>query len=326
MRIIEPIAIATAACLCVAAGSAGAAQNFPNRPIRILVGYQPGGAADLVARVAAEGLAAKLGQQVVVENRPGAGGLIANETVANAPPDGYMLLLVNSSFAYLPTMYSKLKFDTVRDFMPVALLATTQNVLVVNAGLPVHNVKELVALAKSRPGKLSYASGGAGGSTHLSTELFKSMTGTDILHIPYKGNAPSIADLSSGQVDMTIGPIPALLPFIGTDATKLRALATSGSRRTPMLPDLPTISEAGVPGYDAGSWYGFMLPANTPPDIRDTLERAFVAVGKSDAFVQQLKTAGAEPSVMPAEEFRRFVASETDKWGKIIRQAGIRGD
>ncbi len=313
-------------CLCVAAGTASAAQNFPSKPIRIIVGYQPGGAADLVARVAGEGLASKLGQQVVVENRPGAGGLIANELVARAQPDGYTLLLVNSSFAYLPTMYSKLKFDTVADFMPVALVATTQNVLVVNAALPVKNVKELVALAKASPGKLSYASGGPGGSTHLSTEFFKSLTGTDILHIPYKGNAPSISDLSSGQVDMTIGPIPALLPFITGGATKLRALATSGAVRTPMLPDLPTIAEAGVPGYDAGSWYGFMLPANTPEDIRATLEKAFMAVGNSSSFIGHLNTAGAEPSVMSAEEFRRFVASETVKWGKIIREAGIRGD
>ncbi|MPS28125.1 tripartite tricarboxylate transporter substrate binding protein [Pigmentiphaga sp.] len=326
MRSIRGIARLAAGCLCITAGSA-AADGFPTRPLRVIVGYQPGGAADLVARVAAEGLGAKLGQQVVVENRPGAGGLIANEMVAASSPDGYTLLLVNSSFAYLPTMYSKLKFDTVKDFAPVALLATTQNVLVVNANLPVKNVKELVALAKSRPGGLSYASGGPGGSTHLSTELFKSMTGTDILHIPYKGNAPSIADLSSGQVDMTIGPIPALLPFINGGAnSKLRALATSGAQRTPMLPDLPTIAEAGVPGYDAGSWYGFMVAAKTPKDIRDKLEQALLAVGKSDKFVEQLKSAGAEPSVMPADEFRRFVASETGKWGTIIRETGIRGD
>jgi len=325
MRSIRGIARLAAGCLCITAGAA-AAQGFPTRPLRIVVGYQPGGAADLVARVAAEGLSAQLGHQVVVENRPGAGGVIANEMVATSTPDGYTLLLVNSSFAYLPTMYSKLKFDTVKDFEPIALLATTQNVLVVNAGLPVKNVKELVALAKSKPGKLSYASGGAGGSTHLSTELFKSMTGTDILHIPYKGNAPSIADLSSGQVDMTIGPIPALLTFITGGSTKLRALATSGARRTPMLPDLPTISEAGVTGYDAGSWYGFMVAANTPKEIRAKLEQALLAVGKSERFVEQLKNAGAEPSVMSADEFRRFVASETVKWGKIIQEAGIRGD
>lgn len=325
MRSIRGIARLAAGGLCIMAGAA-AAEGFPSRPLRIIVGYQPGGAADLVARVAAEGMSTQLGQQVVVENRPGAGGVIANELVAASAPDGYTLLLVNSSFAYLPTMYSKLKFDTVKDFEPVALLATTQNVLVVNAALPVKNVKELVALAKSKPGKLSYASGGAGGSTHLSTELFKSMTGTDILHIPYKGNAPSIADLSSGQVDMTIGPIPALLPFIGGGSSKLRALATSGAERTPMLPDLPTISEAGVTGYDAGSWYGFMVAAKTPKDVRAKLEKILLAVGKSDKFIEQLKTAGAEPSVMPAEEFRRFVAGETGKWGKIIREAGIRGD
>lgn len=325
MKSIRNIARLAAGCLCIMAATA-AAQDFPNHQIRILVGFQPGGAADLVARIVAEGMGARLGQPVVVENRPGAEGFIADKMVATSVPDGYTLLLVNSSFSYVPAMYSKLDFDTVKDFEPVALMATTENVLAVNAKLPVKNVKELVALAKSEPGKLTYASGGVGGSSHLSTELLKDMTGTDIRHIPYKGNAPSIADLIAGRVDMTIGPIPALLPFINGNSAKLRALATSGAERTPILPDLPTISESGVPGYASGSWYGIMVAAKTPKEIRAKLEQTLIAVGKSDKFIEQLKTLGAEPSVMPAEEFRRFVASETDKWGKIIRAAGIRGD
>ena len=313
-------------CLSTIAGGA-LAQNFPNKPIRIVVGYQPGGAADMVSRVVAKGLTDRVGQQVIVDNRPGAGGFIANELVAKAPPDGYTLLLANSSFAYIPGMFAKLKFDTKADFLPVALVATTQNVLTVHPTVPAKNVKELVALARSQPGKLSYASGGTGGSTHMATELFKSMTRTDILHIPYKGNGPSIVDLISGQVDITIAPIPAMLPFITGGSRKLRPLATSGAKRTPMLPDLPTIAESGVPGYDAGSWYGYMLPAKTPAPILATLEREMLAFGASPAFAEQLKNGvGAEPFALNSEKFRELVAVETEKWGKIIREAGIKGE
>jgi tripartite-type tricarboxylate transporter receptor subunit TctC len=305
------------------------AQNFPTKPVRIVVGYQPGGAADMVSRVVAKGLSDRFGQQVVVDNRPGAGGFIANELVAKAPPDGYTLLLANSSFAYIPTMFekTKLKFDTRTDFIPVALLAVTQNVLVVHPAVPAKNVKELIALARARPGKLSYASGGTGGSTHMSTELFKTMTKTNILHVPYKGNGPSIVDLMSGQVDMTIAPIPAMLPFITGDTRKLRPLATTGAKRTPMLPELPTVAEAGVPGYDAGSWYGYMLPAKTPAAVVSVIEREMLAFGSSAAYAEQLKNGvGCEPAPLNSEKFRELVAVETEKWGKIIRQAGIKGE
>ena len=314
-------------CACVAAGAS--AQNFPAKPVRIVVGYQPGGAADMVSRVVAKGLSDKLTQQVIVDNRPGAGGFIANALVANSPPDGHTLLLANSSFSYIPGMFekTKLKFDTKADFTPVALVATTQNVLVTHPAVPVKNVKELVALARSQPGKLNYASGGTGGSTHMATELFKSMTKTNIVHVPYKGNGPSIVDLISGQVDMTIAPIPAMLPFIGGESRKLRPIATSGLKRTPMLPNLPTISESGVPGYDAGSWYGYMVPAKTPPNIVAALERELLAFGNSPQFAEQLKNGvGAEPSVLTSEKFRELIARETDKWTKIIREAGIRGE
>ena len=321
--------IAVLAACCAFPVTSAQAQTFPTKPIRIVVGYQPGGAADMVSRVVAKGLTDKFGQQVVVDNRPGAGGFIAAELVAKASPDGYALLLANSSFAYIPTMFekTKLKFDTRTDFIPVALMATTQNVLVVHPAVPAKNVKELVALARARPGKLSYASGGTGGSTHMATELFKTMTRTNILHVPYKGNGPSIVDLMSGQVDMTIAPIPAMLPFISGDAGKLRALATTGAKRTPMLPDLPTVAEAGVPGYNAGSWYGFMLPAKTPPAVVSILEREMLAFGSSSVFAEQLKNGvGCEPSPLGSEKFRELIAVETEKWGKIIRQAGIKGE
>ncbi len=301
--------------------------DFPNKPVRILVGYQPGGAADLVSRLVAKGLGEKFTQTVVVDNRSGAGGFIANEITAKALPDGYTLLLANSSFAYIPAMFAnkKLNFDIQKDYVPVALVATTQNLLAVSPNVTARNVTELIAFAKANPGKLSYASGGIGGSTHLSTELFKSMTGTDIVHIAYKGNGPSITDLMSGQVDLTIAPLPALLPFV--QSGRLRALGTSGSKRSPLFPSLPTIAESGVPGYDAGSWYGYMAPARTPPAIVNKLSDEMLALLNQPKFLEDLqKTIGAEASGMASKQFAGFLAQETDKWGKVIRTTGIKGE
>jgi len=319
--------LASLAGLTGSSAAMAQAADFPNKPIRILVGYQPGGAADLVSRLVAKGLSEKFGQTVVVDNRSGAGGFIANEILAKSPPDGYTLLLANSSFAYIPAMFAnkKLSFDVKKDFVPVALVATTQNVLAVSPNVTARNVTELIAYAKANPGKMSYASGGIGGSTHLSTELFKSMTGTDILHIAYKGNGPTITDLMSGQVDMTIAPLPALLPFITSN--RLRALGTSGSKRSPLFPSLPTIAESGVPGYDAGSWYGYMAPVGTPPAVVKKLSDAMLGLLLQQKFLDDLqKTIGAEASGLPSAKFAEFVALETDKWGKVIRASGIKGE
>jgi len=308
---------------CSAAPACG--QTFPTKPIRILVGYQPGGAADLVSRLVAKGLTEKFGQSVIVDNHSGAGGFIANDIVAKSPPDGYTLLLANSSFAYIPALFKKLDFDIRKDYTAVALVATTQNLLAVNPGVQVNSVRELIAFAKANPGKLSYASGGIGGSTHLSTELFKSMTGTDIVHIAYKGNGPSITDLISGQVDLTIAPLPALLPFVTSG--KLKALASSGIKRSPLFPNLPTIAEAGVPGYDAGSWYGYMAPAKTPAAIVATLSNGMIGLLTNPKFVDQLQlTIGAESSGLPSDKFAAFIKGETEKWGKVIKIAGIKGE
>ena len=304
--------IATPAC----------AQAFPAKSIRIVVGYTAGGTADLVSRLVARSLSDKVGQQVYVDNRPSAGGLLANELVANAAPDGYTLLLANSSFAYLPSLYTKLNFDTRRDFVPVALVATTQNLLVVHPAVPAKNVPELIALARQKRGSLNYASAGIGGSTHLATELFKSMTNTDITNIPYKGNSQSITDLISGEVDLTIAPIPVLLPPVA--ARKLRPLATTGEKRSPILPDIPTIAESGVPGYAAGSWYGYVAPARTPASVLRRLSDDIVQIANAGAFGDQLKNnVGAEPDTLPAEKFGQFIAAETDKWAKVIKATGI---
>ena len=298
------------------------AQTFPAKTIRIVVGYTAGGTADLVSRLVARSMSEKVGQQVFVDNRPSAGGLLANELVANAAPDGYTLLLANSSFAYLPSLYTKLNFDTRKDFVPVALVATTQNLLVVHPAVPVKNVKELIALAKKKRGGLNYASAGIGGSTHLATALFMSMTGTDITQIPYKGNSQSITDLISGEVDMTIAPIPVLLPPV--NAKKLRAIATTGEKRSPIMPDVPTIAESGVPGYAAGSWYGYVAPAKTPPAILKKLSDDIVQISSTGTFSDQLtNNVGAEPDTMPADKFGQFLAAETDKWAKVIKATGI---
>jgi tripartite-type tricarboxylate transporter receptor subunit TctC len=298
------------------------AQQFPSKQIRILVGYTAGGTADLVSRLLARSLSEKFGQQVIVDNRPSAGGLLANELTANAAPDGYTLLLANSSFAYIPSLYTKINFDTRKDFAPVALVATTQNLLVVHPAVPAKNVKELIALAKKKRGGLNYASAGIGGSTHLATALFMSMTNTEITQIPYKGNSQSITDLISGEVDMTIAPIPVLLPPVNSG--KLRAVATTGEKRSPIMPAVPTIAESGVPGYAAGSWYGYVAPAKTPPAILRKLSDDIVQVSNGPAFADQLKNnVGAEPDTMPAEKFGQFLAAETEKWAKVIKATGI---
>ena len=313
---------ATAAAIAGWASTPACAQQFPAKTIRIVVGYTAGGTADLVSRLVARSLSEKVGQQVFVDNRPSAGGLLANELVANAAPDGYTLLLANSSFAYLPSLYTKLNFDTRKDFVPVALVATTQNLLVVHPAVPVKNVKDLIALAKKKRGGLNYASAGIGGSTHLATALFMSMTNTDITQIPYKGNSQSITDLISGEVDITIAPIPVLLPPV--NAKKLRAIATTGEKRSPIMPDVPTIAESGVPGYAAGSWYGYVAPAKTPPAVLKKLSDDIVQISSTSAFSDQLtNNVGAEPDTMPSDKFAQFLATETDKWAKVIKATGI---
>jgi len=300
-------------------------QSFPSKPIRIVVGYPPGGGSDLVARLVATGLSERVGQQVIVDNRPGASGLIANEIVSKSPPDGYTLLLANSSFSYIPAMYSKLQYDMRRDFAPVAIIGDAQYVLVIHPSVPAKNVRELLALAKAQPGKLNYGSGGAGGSSHLATELLKTMIGTSILHVPYKGNAPAMTAAVAGEVDLTIAPIPTVLPFV--HAGRSRALATTGAKRSELMPNVPTVAESGVPGYQCGSWFGFMAPAKTPAPVVGKLSAEMLALLKSREFEEKLRTQiGADPMGMSAQQFASFFARDIEKWSKIIRALGIKGD
>ena len=302
-------------------GVTAVAQDFPSKPIRFIVPNPPGGASDITARVMAEKLAQRWGQPVVVENKPGAGAIIGTEFVAKAPPDGYTILLVPSSHAFNVSLYKKLPYDSVKDFAAVTQTANTPLVLVVNASVPAKSVKELIAYAKANPGKLTYASSGSGTSLHLAAELFKEMAGVDIVHVPYKGSTAAHPDVMSGQVSMIFDTIPAVLPHIKSG--KLRPLAVTGTKRSPLLPDLPTIADAGLPGYAASSWGGVLAPAGTPKATIDKLNAEMVAVLKQPDVQERLTGVGLEPVGSTPAEFEAFMKAEIAKWSKIIKDAGI---
>jgi tripartite-type tricarboxylate transporter receptor subunit TctC len=301
------------------------AQSYPDKPIRLVCPFPPGGAVDIASRAVAHELTQILGQPVTVDNRPGAGGNIGADIAAKSAPDGYTLLMTTSGImAINPALYSKLPFDTIKDFAPVSMVVLLNNVLVVNPSLPVKSVKDLIALAKAQPGKLTYASSGNGTSIHLSGELFKSMTGVDMLHIPYKGSAPAITDLLGGQVDMMFDNIPSSLPQI--KAGKLRALAVTGAKRSRLLPDLPTIAEAGVPGYDSYVWFGIVAPAGTPPAVIARLNAALAKAAATPAFRDRLTEQGYEVLSSTPAQMASNIRSEIAKWGKIVKASGARVD
>jgi tripartite-type tricarboxylate transporter receptor subunit TctC len=301
------------------------AQAFPSKPIRMVVGFAPGGANDTLARILSIELNKSLGQPVIVDNRPGAGGTIGAEVVAKAPPDGHTLLLGSTGTnGIAPSLYSKLPYDQMKDLAPVSLVARSANLLVVNPSMPAKNVRELVALAKSQPGKLNYASSGVGSTLHLAMELFKSMAGVNIVHVPYKGDALALADVMVGNVDMSLLPIPPALPQ--AKAGKLRILAISSGKRMSTLPAVPTVAESGVPGYDFSSWYGVFAGGATSGD---TIERLAQEVHTAIAQPQvktQIDRQGVEPAVNSPAEFRRLVADEIAKWGKVVKSVGVKLD
>jgi len=322
MKLLHKLALA----LAFAAIAFGAqAQNYPSKPIRLVCPFPPGGAVDIASRAVAHELQQVLGQPVTVDNRPGAGGNIGADAAAKSAPDGYTLLMTTSGImAINPALYSKLPFDTVKDFAPVSVLVSLNNVLVVNPSVPAKSVKELIALAKAQPGKLTYASSGNGTSIHLSGELFKSMTGVDLLHIPYKGSSPAVTDLLGGQVNMMFDNIPSSLPHIR--AGKLRALAVTGSKRSQLLPDLPTIAEAGVPGYDSYVWFGIVAPAGTPPDIIAKLNATLVKIAATPAFRDRLSAQGYDVLSTTPEQMAASIRGEIAKWGKIVKASGAHVD
>jgi tripartite-type tricarboxylate transporter receptor subunit TctC len=299
--------------------------SYPVRPVRFIVPFPSGGGTDIVARLVAQKLFVQWGQQVVVDNRGGAGGTIATEMVARAAPDGYTMLLGTSGGLVInPLLNTQLAYDPLRDLAPVSLLVINPQLLVVNPALPVKSVRELIDLAKARAGKLNYASAGPGSPNHLGMELFKAMTGTDMVHVPYKGAAPGITDLLAGQVQLMFNPMPPLLPHV--QSGKLRALGVGSSGRSPAAPDIPTVAEAGVPGFEYVLWYGAFVPAKTPRAIVEKLSQSLVAVLADRDTAQRLTAQGAEPQAGSPAEFARFIGNDTARLKKLIAQVGIKID
>ena len=304
--------------LALAVMPAAAQERYPSKPLRLVVPFAPGGSTDIFARLIADRLAAPLGQPVVVENRSGAAGNIGAEAVARAAPDGYTLLMATTGvMAINNAMYRNMTYDAAKDFEPVVFVASITTVLIVPPELPAASVAELIALAKREPGKLSFASSGAGSSTHMSAELFKSLSGTDILHIPYKGSGQALPDLMSGRVSMMFENMPGAVSHI--KAGKVRALAVTGLRRSPAMPELPTIAESGVAGYESLSWSGIAVPAGTPRAVAERLNRDINAILASPEMRQKLAEQGADAIGGPPEAFAEHVRAEREKWSRLIR-------
>lgn len=309
--------------VCLLCGIARA-DSYPNKPIRIIVPYPPGGFNDTLARTLGQKLNEKWGQAVIVDNRPGGGTTIGTNLAAKSAPDGYTLLIVSFAFAVNPALYATLPYDSNKDFVPIALAATTPNVLVVNPELPAKSVKELIALARSKPGTLNYASAGNGSSNHLSMELFKSLTGIDAVHIPYKGSAPAVTDLIGGQVDVMFDNVPNVLAQV--KAGKLRALAVSSKERSPFVKELPTIAESGVPGFDVSVWFGVLAPAGTPQPVIAKLNAGINAILKLPEVRQSFHNQGVETAGGTPAEFAGFIAAQTTKWAKVVRESGAKAE
>jgi tripartite-type tricarboxylate transporter receptor subunit TctC len=315
-----------AALACAAALQIAAAQPYPNRPIRLIVPYPPGSSTnDILGRALAARLTDALGQQVVVDNRSGASGNVGSEMVAKAEPDGYTLLIgVAGPLTVGPSVYAKLGYDPIKDLAPIARFATIPYVMVVNLSLPVNNIKELIALAKSRPGELNFASSGNGGSPHLCGELFKSMAGIDMVHVPYKGGALGVIDLLGGRVQMFCTGLTAMTSQI--KAGKVRAIAMATLERSALMPELPTISEQALPGFDMNSWSGVMAPANTPQPIIRRLYDAIARVVNTDEMKNFMLAQGAEPALMDPVRFGAYIKAETAKWAKVVKAAHVKVD
>ena len=299
-------------------------QAYPNKPIRWIFPFPPGGGGDSMSRVIAQKLTESWGQQIVIDFRPGAAGNLGTEIAARAAPDGYTVVLVSPNFATYPSLYRKPAYDPVKDFAPVTLVSTAAFVLVVHPSVPATSVKELVALAKAKPGELNYASSGVGAGAHLSAELFKSVLGVNVVHVPYKGHTPALVDLIGGQTDMMFSNAPSALPHI--KAGKLRALAVTTSKRWALLPQLPTMAESGLPGFEVSQWSGLLAPAGTSQAIIDKLNGEVVRVLKLPDVHQSLVKLGFEPVGNTPQEFAAYIRAEIAKWAKVIRAGGIHVD
>ena len=309
------------ACIVLALTATVAAQDYPTRPVRILVPFPPGGINDLVARLLATQLSERLGKQFIVENKTGAGGAVAGELVAGAPKDGHTLLIVSIAIAINPWM-QKLPYDTIKAFAPVAIVATSPTVAVVNADLPAKSMQEFVALAKQKPGELKYASSGVGTSMHLGGELFKLTAGVDLLHVPFRGAGPAMIDVIGGHSQASFASIPSVIGHVRSG--KLRALGIGALERNPALPELPTMTEGGVAGYQAANWIGIVAPAGTPAPVVALLHKEISAIQDSAGLRKRFASEGADVVQMSAAEFGAFIASEHAKWGRVIQEAKIK--
>ncbi|HSS71576.1 MAG TPA: tripartite tricarboxylate transporter substrate binding protein [Casimicrobiaceae bacterium] len=309
----------------VAISACASAQTYPSKPVRLVVPYPPGGTTDILARDVGQRLTEALGQPVVIDNRPGAAGNIGSEMVAKAAPDGYTLLMGTvNTHAINAGLYSKLPYDHIKDFAPVILVARVSNVLEVNPSLPVYSVADLIKLAKEKPGQLNFASSGSGTSIHMSGELFKTMAGVDMVHVPYKGSAPAVSDLVGGQVQLMFDNLPSSLAQI--KAGKLRAIAVTSAQRAPALPDIPTIAESGLPGFEATSWFGVLAPAGTPPAVVSRLNAEIDKWVQSPGGKEMLLAQGAVPAGGTPEQFAAYIRAETDKWAKVVKASGAKVD
>jgi len=311
------------ALLALAAFGASA-QGWPSRPVHVVVPYPAGGPNDIIVRMVGKRLGETLGEPIVVENRPGAGGNIGTYSVAKSAPDGYTLVSVGPGALIINPLLGKVPYDTMRDFAPVTIMAVAPNALVAHPSFPAKSVKDLIALAKRKPGAINYASGGTGSTPHLAAALFAVMAGVQLTHVPYKGTGPATADLVGGQVQIAFLGIPTVLPHIRSG--KLRALAVTGARRSPELPDVPTVAEAGVPGYELSPWYGLLAPAGTPSAVVARLAAEATKIVREPAMREQLVAQGAEPAGGTPEEFARTLRSDAALWKKVVKDAGIRAD
>ncbi|KCV63978.1 tripartite tricarboxylate transporter family receptor [Bordetella bronchiseptica 99-R-0433] len=313
-----------AGILGAAAISATAHAAYPDKPVRIVVGFSAGGTTDVIARIMAKELTEALGQSFVVENKPGGGSNIATDYVARATPDGYTLLFVAVTSAINQTLYKNVNFDLTKDFTPVALGAKVPNILVLNPSVPVKSVQELVAYAKANPGKLAFASSGSGTSIHMAGELFKQRAGIDVLHVPYKGSAPAVTDLIGGQVQFMFDNMPSSWPHV--QAGKLRALAVTTTERSASAPDLPTMKESGFENFDVSSWFGLIAPAGTPPEVVNTLNAAMVKALDKPEVLQSYEKLGAVAQKTTPAEFGAFIKSEVEGWAPVVKASGATVD
>ncbi len=304
--------------LLAAVGNAFA-QAWPSKPVTLMVPFAPGGTTDIVARPIAQALSQEFGQSFVVDNRAGAGGTLAAGLAARAAPDGYTLLVATVAHTMATSLYKSLPYDFEKDFVPITVLASVPNILIVNPSVPAKSVQELIAYAKANPGKLAYGSAGNGSTEHLSAELFKAMAGVDMVHVPYKGGAPMMTDLISGQIQVAIETSGSAAPHIQSGS--VRALAVTTAARSPAFPGVPTLAESGLKGYDVTTWYAILAPKGTPRDIVNKVYNAVVKVLKTPDMKQRLEQFGADPGGMPPEQFAVFIRSETAKWAKVVKES-----